>query len=76
MMIGMGKTRSKPKAPSSSREILTDAKGHATQVVMTVEEYEQRLEHLEDAQDIQEAEKRLENPELVSFEEVKASLGQ
>lgn len=60
---------------SPARQILTDASGKPTHVVLTVEEYERIADLVEDAFDIQEVERRLENAEFVSLEQVKASLG-
>ena len=69
----MGKT--KATAPSSDRQILTDAQGNPTHVVLTIEAYERIVDFIEDAEDVREVERRLKNPEFVSLEEVKASLG-
>lgn len=69
----MGKT--KATAPSSDRQILTDAQGNPTHVVLTIEAYERIADFIEDAEDVREVERRLKNPEFVSLEEVKASLG-
>ena len=69
----MGKTRA--NAPSSDRQILTDAQGNPTHVVLTIEAYERIVDFIEDAEDVREVERRLKDPEFVSLEEVKASLG-
>lgn len=60
---------------SPARQVLTDSSGKPTHVVLTIEEYERIAELIEDAADVLEVERRLENPEFVSLEQVKASLG-
>lgn len=69
----MGKT--KENATTKDHQILTDANGRPTHVVLTIEAYERIAELVEDAQDVLEVERRLKQPDFVSFEEVKASLG-
>lgn len=75
MTIGMGKTRTKPKAQPSSRQILTDAKGHATHVVMTVEEFQEMEELIDDLRDLQDYYQTKDTEQNLPWEEVKKSLG-
>lgn len=69
----MGKT--KENAKRKDRQILKDSNGRPTHVVLTIEAYERIAELVEDAEDVLEVERRLKQPDFVSFEEVKASLG-
>lgn len=69
----MGKTKEKPQA--SDRQILTDASGKPTHVVLTIEAYERIADLVEEADDVLEVERRMKDAEFTSLEEVKASLG-
>ena len=69
----MGKTYEKPK--TNERQILTDADGRPTHVVLTVEAYERIADLVEEADDVLEVERRMKDADFVSLEEVKASLG-
>lgn len=60
---------------TSDRQILTDANGRPTHVVLTIETYRRIAELIEDADDVVEVERRMKNPEFVSLDEVKDSLG-
>ena len=60
---------------TSDRQILTDANGRPTHVVLTIETYRRIAELIEDADDVVEVERRMKNPEFVSLDEVKAGLG-
>lgn len=60
---------------SPARQILTDASGKPTHVVLTVEEYERIADLVEDAIDVQEVERRLDDAEFITLDEVKATLG-
>lgn len=62
-------------AKVTDRQILTDATGKPTHVVLTIEAYERIAELLEDAEDVLEVERRLKNPEFISLEEVRVNLG-
>ncbi len=73
ILILMGKA--KANASINDRQILTDAKGNPTHVVLTIEAYERIADLIEEAEDVLEVERRLKDPEFVSLDEVKANLG-
>ena len=69
----MGKTTD--KQPADDRHILTDASGRPTHVVLTVEAYERIADLIEEADDVLEVGRRMDDADFQSLEEVKARLG-
>ena len=69
----MGKT--KDRLTTGDRQVLTDASGRPTHVVLTIEAYEQIAALVEEADDVLEVERRMRDPEFLSLEEVKTTLG-
>ena len=69
----MGKTKDKQHA--ADRHILTLASGRPTHVILTIEAYERIADLVEEADDVLEVERRMQDADFLSLEEVKTSLG-
>jgi hypothetical protein len=69
----MGKTKDKQHA--GDRHILTHASGRPTHVILTIEAYERIADLVEEADDVLEVERRMQDADFLSLEEVKTSLG-
>jgi len=69
----MGKTKDKQHA--GDRHIRTHASGRPTHVILTIEAYERIADLVEEADDVLEVERRMQDADFLSLEEVKTSLG-
>ncbi len=69
----MGKTKETPK--TSDRQILTDADGRPTHVVLTVEAFQDMEELIEDLQEFQEFRENRDKETLIPWEVAKQRLG-
>lgn len=65
----MGKT--KEKLMTNDRQILTDATGKPTHVVLTVEAFQDMEELIEDLQEFQEFSQTRDNERMIPWEEAK-----
>ncbi len=68
----MGKTKEKPK--TSDRQVLTDANGKPTHVVLTVEAFQEMEELIEDLEAFQEFYRVRDTEEMIPWEEAKQRL--
>ncbi len=73
MLILMGKTNEKPT--TFERQILTDANGKATHVVLTVEAFRDMEELIEDSQVFQEFYQMRGEERMIPWGEAKERLG-
>lgn len=69
----MGKTKEKPE--TNERQILTDASGKPTHVVLTVEAFQDMEELIEDLQEFQEFYQTRDKETMIPWEEAKQRLG-
>ncbi len=69
----MGKTHEKPKTPDG--QVLTDAAGKPTHVVLTVEAYEDMAELIEDLQEFQDFYRTRDGEQLIPWQQAKHRLG-
>lgn len=69
----MGKTKEKPM--STERQILTDANGKPTHVVLTVEAFQEMEELIDDLQEFQEFHQTRDKEKMIPWEEAKQRLG-
>ena len=72
-MKAMSDSKTKPVYPS--RQILTDSRGHATQVVLTVEDFQEIEELIEDLKDFQEYYRVRETEQTIPWDEARKDLG-
>ena len=69
----MGKTKEKPM--TNERQVLTDATGKPTHVVLTVEAFQDMEELIEDLQEFQEFSQTRDNERMIPWEDAKERLG-
>lgn len=68
------KKQQPPRARKPGLRYIVDAKGKKTEVVLPIEVYEELLERLEDAEDIQAIEEAMKAPEFIPWEEAERQL--